>query len=207
MSTETIQELREYYHVASLVLRRTHLDFEKHLEEKAEEIYESLQAEDKREILTGSHDLHHIQVQAKTTLRYAFLPRYLGLLERMVKGICKAASPSEYQNIDQRGWLKSHTKFLRTIGVSFDGLEDRIKLVRNLIHIRDCIVHANGEIEACTKPQQVRKAIESVETAEVFPDGFVFLGDHVISKAQTAMSRIMKRLFEHFECPLDLRRF
>jgi hypothetical protein len=81
--TATVPNLREYYHVHSLIVWNTCCKLEKHIDETAQRIIEELDEQDEKGIERASIDLHYLQVQMANTLRYAMLPRFLGLLVRV----------------------------------------------------------------------------------------------------------------------------
>jgi len=212
IDTSTMPGLREYYHVSSLMLWSTYCEFENHLDKRAQEIVCQYQKESKNNADPSQHlpsTLHYIQVQLATQLRYALLPRFLGVLERMMKAMCKINCPEDKVTKGKGSWLERHVKLLEKNGVSFVDVQDDIENTKNLIIIRNCIVHANGEIEACKDSEAVTKAIKALgeNDAGIFSEGFLSLGDQVIPTAQIAMSNIMVELFKHYKFPLSRSRW
>ncbi|NOZ40536.1 MAG: hypothetical protein GXP24_09955 [Planctomycetes bacterium] len=208
VNTITFSGLREYYHLNSLIVWNMHCEFEEHLDAKANRILKEYQEDNPKQLEVWSSELHYIQVQMRTQLRYALLPRFLSLFEGVLKSICKISDPISYEKVRQQGWLKTHKKFLKDQDVELDDAIEDFATMRHLITIRDCITHANGEINRCKNPVPVKEAIESIGTAGVFEkDGVIFLGDQVIPTTSIAMSNIFVKLFSHFEHPLDWARW
>jgi len=206
MNTSTFDGLREHYHIATLILARANGEFESHLETQAQAIlvqYEHGQVIPRSDVIT----LHEIEVQYAMMLRYAMLPRFIGLLERMIKGLCKVADPHVYKSIDQREWLKTHLSFLEIKGIDLSPIHRDIDALGHLIALRDCVVHANGEIALCKSPARVEAAINAIDTARQLNDGFLYLGDQVIPTAKSIMSGMLLYLFHALGHPLDTSRY
>ena len=94
-------------------------------------------------------------------------------------------------------------QILKAHGVDLQPIEKELETLRHLIALRDCVVHANGEIAACTDQNRIRLAIAAIDTAESMSDGFLYLGDQVIPEAQICKDRILRHLFSHFDYPLS----
>lgn len=207
MHTSSFQGIREYYYVYGVIIWNTSCELEEHLNERVQSILDKLDEFDKSEVSRASVELHYLQVQTANTFRCAMLPRFLGLMERIVKGMCRIVDSGVSKALDQRDWIRSHFSFLEGQGVDLTSIRYQIEILKELSTLRNCIVHANGEINACKSPEKVKQTIRKIETAEESKDGFVMLGDQVIPIAQIANSEILRYLFNHFGAPLDWRRW
>ena len=205
--TKTIQGLREYYHRASLVLWNSNCLFERHIEELTTQCMEQFQEPSEVNETVLNQEWHRLNFQTTSVLRYAMLPRFVGLTEYIVKAICRIADADACRALAHRSWFKEHIRLLTKLGVPLDGIADELENFKHLEVLRNCVVHANGDIDACKDPNRVANAIDAIDTADRFRDGFVWLGDQVIPTAQLALGRIAERLFQHFGYPLDIRRF
>jgi hypothetical protein len=206
MNIDTFDGLREHYHITTLILARANSEFESHLEAKAQAIfaqYEQGETISRSDTVT----LHEVEVQYAMMLRYAMLPRFLGLLERMIKGLCKVVDPVAYETVKQREWLEEHLRFLELKGIDLSPIQKDADVLRHLISLRDCIVHANGEIALCRYPGRVHAAINAIDTARPLNDGFLYLGDQVIPTAKSLLSGMLLYLFYSLGHPLDTTRY
>jgi hypothetical protein len=203
IETSTLEGLREYHYLVSEMLWKTYCGFLEHLHSRLREILDTYNERSEKGKQAAGFELHEVEVQYTMMLNYAMLPRFLGVFEREVKAICKIADPVAYSSIRQNAWLKNHRQFLKDQGVDLKSVDHRFDAVQNLVILRDCIIHANGEVAACKHPKQVLLAITQVETAELFKDGFLWVGDQVIPNAQITISTILRHLFEHFGYPLS----
>lgn len=88
-----------------------------------------------------------------------------------------------YRAVDRQSWLKSHMKFLNNYGVATCQIRNELQDIRQLIVVRDCITHANGEIALSKRPCKVSKATKAIEGAGEFADGYISLDDQVIPLA------------------------
>ncbi|MEM8944803.1 MAG: hypothetical protein AAGD11_06430 [Planctomycetota bacterium] len=202
-NTSSFEGLREYYQLSSAIVWNMHCEFEEHLEEKAQKVLEQYQDEKSITAEVAALELHYIQQQLTTQARYAFLPRFLSLFEGVMKNVCMLADEKKYTNVDQRNWFKTHQQFLETQGVEFYTVDGDLQTIKHLIRIRDCIVHADGNIQMCKKSVAVCQAIEATEGFERFPiDDKVALTDQALPTASISISHVMQLLFRHFKCPL-----
>lgn len=207
MDTSTFQGLREYYHVHSLIVWRVFCELEEHIDERAQRIVDELDENDQRSVRRASFDLHYLQVQMANTMRYAMLPRFLGLLERVIKGLCRITDSISYESVDKRSWFNSHIEFLNNRDADLSPIQSAIDKIRHINTLRNCIVHANGEISQCKNPGLVRESIEKIDSAGEYQDGFLVLGDQVIPEAQSANSEVLMHLFTISGFPLDRGRW
>ncbi|MCG8450695.1 MAG: hypothetical protein MI725_14085 [Pirellulales bacterium] len=207
INTTSFEGLREYYHLRSLILWNTYHELGSRLEERVQSIIDRYQEDDPQLAQILSKELHYVRIQLSTEMRYALLPRFLSLLEKVIKRLCEIVDPESYSCVRQQKWLKNHLDFLNDKDVHLDEIEKDVKALYQLIKIRDCIIHANGEIDACKNPEEVRKAIAAIDTATELKDGLVFLGDQVIPTAQDVMSNILVKFFDHFGYPLNWTRW
>jgi hypothetical protein len=187
-------------------LARANQEFECHLEEQAENVLNKY-AENERLSRSDTIALHEVELQFATMLRYAMLPRFLGLLERTVKGLCMLADSEAYRSVGQHNWLEAHQRFLKERGIDLSPIQEEFESLKYLIALRDCIIHANGEIAMCKYPARVQAAIREIDTARQLEDGLLFLGDQVIPSAKSTMSGILLYLFDAFGHRLDVRRY
>ena len=219
-NTSTFEGLREYCWVNGTIMWNMHCEFEKHLEEKAQKVLKEFREKSSITEEAASAYLHYISVQLTSQARYAFLPRFLSFFEGVMKNICKLSNPEEYKKVDRRKWLKTHEEFLRGQGVNLDALKDDLLTMEKLIVIRDCIVHADGDVESCRKPEIVKGAVKAIakehmksgiakaEVICVREDGnLIALDRQVIPTARIATNHILMLLFKHFDCPLGWERF
>jgi len=98
-------------------------------------------------------------------------------------------------------WFKKRKRLFNEVGFSFKGIEEECDRINDLRVIRNCIVHAGGNITKYRYPKQVEAAVErlkerdkdkNMKLVEICADKFLYLGDNVIATAIIASEEIIR---------------
>lgn len=139
--------------------------------------------------------IFHLEFIVGNTFRYTMLVGLCSFLEEALKEITERLV-DDYQvkiNAEERGnWLKKHISVLSTqAGVNMVAIQSDLDTFDNLIALRNCIVHAWGNVNKARNPTAVREAAKRIETAEISKDSFLVLGDQVVPEAIIAAENIV----------------
>jgi hypothetical protein len=64
----------------------------------------------------------------------------------------------------------------------------------HLIVLRNCVVHAWGDLSKETDLQRIRDAVSRIDTAVISQERFLFFGDQVVPEALVVADRIVRDL-------------
>lgn len=204
MDATTFKELKERCYWSARILRDFFCDLEDEANDRIQRILNPSDPDSRVNSTQALAILRHIEMEYQLELRYAILPRVMGLLERTTKQICRLEYPVESQSIQQSGWLKSCMQLLKRKGFNTTSIQRELNLCHDLIVLRNCVTHADGEVSATGNPARVRLAINNLakldatkETREL-DDGYLFLGGDVISTAMQTVLDILRLVLKHF---------
>lgn len=138
--------------------------------------------------------IFHLEFVVANTFRYTLLVAVCSFLEEAVKEVTRAAVPdyAKQMQSERRGsWLAKHLRILRN-AAKFDDAAERasVEKFRDLIALRNCVVHAWGKVPNSRNPTAVHAAAKRIDTAEVTKDGCLKFGDQVVPDAIIASEAI-----------------
>lgn len=143
---------------------------------------------------------HHLQYVVGGTFRYTMLTAVCSYLEEALKAICRLACSSYDAEIGvpQKGsWLDKHVRLLQSHGVLFDPVNTYIATMKDMVIVRNCIVHAWGKVAEATDPTSVRAALGRHDYFDEFKDGFIAVDDEAAVRALEAAGEIVDFLMDH----------
>jgi hypothetical protein len=140
----------------------------------------------------------HLENVVRNTFRYTMLVGVCSFLEVALKAIAQR-SVSDYGARLKRkksgNWLQKHVSVLSdAIALDVVSIQADFDKFNHLICIRNCIVHAWGNLAEDSNAAAVRNATQRIETADVSHDDHVVLGDQVIPEALNAAETIAEHI-------------
>jgi hypothetical protein len=140
----------------------------------------------KRTRAEANRALFHAEHVVSRTIRYTLLTAFCTFLEETAREFASRAFPSDFEDRARR---KKGSQFVRYVKVLEDaGLDTRLiqadlEKFNALITLRNCVVHAWGKLSRALNPKEVKQAVAKIESADVYKDGFLYLGDAVLAEA------------------------
>jgi len=145
-----------------------------------------------------SRMLFHIGFVVANTIRYTMLVGVCTFLEEALKAVTKRRVPDYEARLraQKKGnWLHKNIALLaaschldtRAYGAQLNKFHD-------MITIRNCIVHAWGNVSEARDPAALKAAVARTESASISEDGYVLLGDQVLAEAICAAEQIADRV-------------
>lgn len=157
----------------------------------------------------SEQDIHracdHLEYIEANLFRQAMLIMVCSFLEEAMNLIGEAAIPDFSVKISKKrkvNWFDKHRRLFEGVGVSFKEIEDKCERIKDLVIVRNCIVHAGGRIEKCRCPAKVEKAVERLKErdrdmntnlVEITDNKFLYLGDNIIAMTIFASEEIIKQ--------------
>jgi len=141
----------------------------------------------------------HLEFVVGNTFRYTMVVGVCSFLEEAIKRITKRLVADYDAKIKaQRGgnWLSKHMRVLsHHAGLKIECLKGELDKFDDLIRLRNCIVHAWGNVAGARDPATVQTAVQRIETAEISKDGYLVLGDQVVPEAICTAENIADAIF------------
>ena len=133
------------------------------------------------------------------TFRYTMLVGVCSFLEESVKAITELVLKAEYKakiNAHKRvSWLDKHIRALsEDDSKKWNTIQSNLNTFRDLVTLRNCVVHTWGKVAGTKKPSEVRRAADRIETADISADGYLIFGDQVVPTAIIAAENITEHL-------------
>ena len=137
--------------------------------------------------------------------RQAMLVMVLSFLDEAMNLIGEADIPEYSMEVSKKkkgSWFEKQKKSFVKYGFSFEGIKDECERINDLIHVRNCIVHAGGRIDKYRYPKQVEKAIyrlnnrdkhRNLKLVDITSDKFLCLGEDIIATAIIASNKIIEQ--------------
>jgi len=143
---------------------------------------------------------HHREYVVANTFRYTMLVGLCSFLEEAIKEITKrlvSDYDAKIKAAKKGNWLVRHTRVLvDQFGIDLGPIDEDLKKFHDLITLRNCVVHAWGKVAGANNPSAVKDAVDRIETAEIFKDGFLCFGDQVLPEAIVAAENIADHILE-----------
>jgi hypothetical protein len=140
----------------------------------------------------------HLEYVVRNTFRYTMLAGVCSFLEEALKAIAQR-SVSDYgarlKKLKSGNWLQKHISVLSdALALDVASIKADFAKFNDLICIRNCIVHAWGNLAQDSNATAVRNAAQRIESADVSRDDFLVLGDQVIPEALNAAESIAEHI-------------
>lgn len=131
----------------------------------AEQAKALARAKDEEDYDVERHVLNWFTGAIPRVLRYSLVVSTLSVIESSLGAVCRqiherlglALSPRDLSG--KGGIDRSRNYLVKVFEVDFGDLEPLSSRLKDWSQVRDCIVHANGEIERMQNPQAVREAV------------------------------------------------
>jgi hypothetical protein len=141
---------------------------------------------------------YHLEMVLGNTFRYTLLVGVCSFLEEAIKAISRRLVP-DYDNQlrdEKRGnWLNKHVRMLRReAALDPVPIQADLQTFDDLIMLRNCIVHSWGNVSEARNPTAVRASMARIALVELSRDGYLYLGDEVISTAIIAAENIAEHM-------------
>ena len=148
---------------------------------------------------------HHLEVIVGNFFRQAMLIVICSYLEESMDLVGKDAISDYLANISiktNENWFKKRRRLFKEAGVSFDKIEDECERIEDFVVVRNCIVHAGGNIKKYRNTVQVEEAVvrlkerdkgKNLNLVEIIADEFLYLRDNVVSTAINASRKIIRQ--------------
>lgn len=180
-----------------------YLNFNEQLDSEFSKTWQAF-CEDKNEQQYKDY-LHEIEFPYRNILNGSMLTSFCSLTEHVIANITKTHVP-DYENKlrkKKRNWLIKNIKLLNEQKFNIDQNSEDIEFFCHYIEIRNCIVHAGGNISN-SKRTQLKNAIEAIrEYATVgnynmieIKDNFLLLGTNLISDVVIRSEAIIENILE-----------
>jgi hypothetical protein len=131
----------------------------------------------------------HLQYVIGNTYRYTLLIGVCSFLEESMKAISRVLV-RDYEskwNVKKRGrgnWLDKQVGLLSdSVGLDVTPIHTDLDGFRDLIALRNCIVHAWGKVAEAIDPGAVKSAASRLGVSEISRDGYLVLNDQAVPTA------------------------
>lgn len=142
--------------------------------------------------------LHFAEYRLASSLRNMLLVAALSFLEGALRLIGEERAPDFGTHVDEylrrsKGalWRARVHVVIEARGLADKVLSDTISHLDRLWLVRNCIVHAEGNVLSSRSPEVVGRALVDGSLGSVSKDGFVFLDDQAIPDALTSIDRVL----------------
>jgi hypothetical protein len=144
--------------------------------------------------------LYHLEYTLGNTLRYTLIIGVCSVLEESVKAIAEEEFPDKGKRnatlMDKsqtgKNWLQKHIHLFATLPGFTTSELFQLDVARfsDIITLRNCIGHSWGNVAKDAHPDQVTKAVRRIRIREeqekchfaaISPDGYLVLGDNMVS--------------------------
>ena len=192
------QQLIEYLSKKLHSIYEIYADFENNLTNTKTNLAKSALSE--KDIGQAYYRLEYIE---GNLFRQAMLIMVCSYLEEAMNLIGEETISNYATKIGKKtkeNWFKKRKRLFSEVGLSFKG-EEECDRINDLRVIRNCIVHAGGNITKYRYPKQVEAAIErlkerdkdkNMKLVEICADKFLYFGDNVIATAIIASIEIIR---------------
>jgi len=193
------QQLIEYLSKKLHSIYEIYADFENNLTNTKTNLIKSALSE--KDIGQAYYRLEYIE---GNLFRQAMLIMVCSYLEEAMNLIGEETISDYATKINRKtgeDWFKKRKRLFNEVGFSFKGIEEECDRINDLRVIRNCIVHAGGNITKYRYPKQVEAAVErlkerdkdkNMKLVEICADKFLYLGDNVIATAIIASEEIIR---------------
>jgi len=193
------QQLIEYLSKKLHSIYEIYADFENNLTNTKTNLIKSALSE--KDIGQAYYRLEYIE---GNLFRQAMLIMVCSYLEEAMNLIGEETISGYATKINRKtgeDWFKKRKRLFNEVGFSFKGIEEECDRINDLRVIRNCIVHAGGNITKYRYPKQVEAAVErlkerdkdkNMKLVEICADKFLYLGDNVIATAIIASEEIIR---------------
>lgn len=111
---------------------------------------------------------------------------------------------SHVQNLRRRG-ISTVRKYIQVIQdhllIDFSEIDDSLKLIDDLIKVRNAIVHAWGKIEKSRSPNALRKIVARHNWLQESDDGYIIVEDETYADAITPFLSLIEHILDSLPQP------
>jgi len=139
----------------------------------------------------------HIEFAVAQTFRYAMLVAVCSFVEEALVRIAKHADEDYGGHIKEihlwENRAKAHLDLLRDhCGLNYDPIESQCERFHKMIILRNCVVHAWGNVAEDTRRRKVEKAVRKLDKwgqektfclAKILDDDYLYIGGDMITTA------------------------
>ncbi len=142
--------------------------------------------------------IFHIEYVVANTFRYTMLVGICSFLEEAMKAITKrllSDCEGKLRSQKEGNWLHKQIRVLcDSAELNVVPIKRHVDTFHNLITLRNCIVHAWGNVAEARDSAAVKAAAQQVEDAAISADGYLVLGDQVVPQAIIAAEEIAEHV-------------
>jgi hypothetical protein len=153
----------------------------------------------------------HINFSIRNTFRYVMLVAVCSFVEEALVRIAKQLDrdySAHIQESDRTNRAKAHLDLLSEhAGLELKPIAPQLPVFKNMIILRNCVVHAWGNVAEDRNRVQVREAVAGLTEAaakgnqdfvRITEDDYLYFGDHIvveaILKAESIINHVLKSL-------------
>jgi hypothetical protein len=198
MRSKQDQELVEYLKKRWIDLRAAKGYVNQKLKEDERKWCELVTAK-KRTRADANRALDHAEHVVSRTFRYVMLTAFCTFLEETSAEFGRRAFPGDVEHRAKKKTGSHFAKYIKVLAdAGFDTTPVREDLAKfdALITLRNCVVHAWGKVSRASNQKAVKQAVATVESADIYKDGFLYFGDVVLAEAILAGERIGNALID-----------
>jgi len=147
-----------------------------------------------------AEDIFQVETDFPRLQRYALFVSLMSMVEANVFGLCRTArrifTISKDFKINYSPGIEQGVKYLENqVEIDTSKFKDYIILSQNLIHIRDCIVHAEGSLKNRNKASTIKDFIKSTTTLDIDRRERIVLNKGFVETSTKEMHKFFNCLF------------
>jgi len=128
-------------------------------------------------------------------------------MEEVLKDITKLCVPNNYEEeikSENGSWLKRHLSVLKK-SKGIDVNQDDVTFLQHFIDLRNCVVHAGGNINKSRYGDGIKEAVSSLQEygrshgsymLSTYEDGYLHLENHFVLEAVKKGEKIINEIFK-----------
>ena len=209
---ESLNEKQRYFKLRSGITQEVYNKvgegFDKELQILVNKIHSDELDVNSKELV--DFDRNKLEKWYPEVLREAILVMFCSLMEEVLRDIAKICVPNYDDEIKRENgsWLKKHLGVLnKAKGV--DVSEDDVEFLQYFIDLRNCVVHAGGNVNKSRYGDGIKEAVSSLQEygrshgsymLGEWEDGYLKLDDHfvpvLVKKGEKIINGVFKNLQE-----------
>jgi hypothetical protein len=199
LTSEQKEELMTYLSKRFEYIRESVASAETFLKEERDRY--AKQATTQGELSPGIQDaLHDIDYGLSTTFRYCFLVAVCSFVDDFLKKV-GALTVTDYDRKFEGfkgNWLNKHLRVLKSeTGINIAPVNDQIVLFKDIVTVRNAIVHQWGKVETSRNKKILETIIGKYDWIKKSADGYIYLNDNAISTALVAVREIVQHILDN----------
>lgn len=191
--TNKMEELKYYYEEMESKFKIDISELSKKYDAEVKEA--PIDLETKRNIDEYFSEEHHIIEKIYIKLfRYSTLVTIYSLLETALNGLCdflkhKMELSLRYDELTGQGIVRAKSYMSKVCYIDFPEAAHEWQEILKFNYIRNCIVHAAGDIEYDSNPTRIRKTINHTKGVELANDRFIMVDSSYIVSMPSSRSK------------------